>query len=80
MHAPGRGVLLDLTEKSTFAGNGHGWKERVDIVTAHAAAPPAAALLIRPDGYVAWAAAPDTPGNDGLRSALTTWFGTPDTG
>jgi hypothetical protein len=37
-------------------------------------------LLIRPDGYVAWAAAPDTPANDELRQALTTWFGTPDAG
>ena len=77
---PARGVLLDLTEGGTFAGTGRGWKDRVDIVTAHAAAPPAAALLIRPDGYVAWAASPDTPGNDGLRRALTTWFGTPDAG
>lgn len=29
-------------------------------------------------GYVAWAAPLNTPGNDGLRRALTTWFGTPD--
>lgn len=77
---PARGVLLDLTDGGAFAGTGHGWKDRMDIVTAHAAAPPAAALLIRPDGYVAWAAAPDTPGNDGLRQALTTWFGASDTG
>ena len=42
--------------------------------------PPPAAVLIRPDGYVAWAASPDTQGNEGLRQALTTWFGTPDTG
>lgn len=77
MH-PARGVLLDLTEHSTFAGDGHGWRNRVDIVTAYCTAPPAAALLIRPDGYVAWAASPDTPGHDGLRQALTTWFGTPD--
>ena len=77
---PARGVLLDLTEGGTFARNGHGWKDRVDIVTAHCTAPPAAALLIRPDGYVAWAASPDTPGNDGLRQALTAWFGTPDAG
>jgi hypothetical protein len=75
---PARGVLLDLTRAGTFAGTGHGWKDRVDIVTAYCTAPPAAALLIRPDGYVAWAASPDTPGNDGLRQALTTWFGTPD--
>jgi hypothetical protein len=76
MH-PARGVLLDLTEKRTFAGAGPGWKDRVDIVTASCTAPAAAALLIRPDGYVAWAAAPDA-GTDGLRQALTTWFGTPD--
>jgi len=32
------------------------------------------AVLIRPDGYVAWVGA----GNDyGLRDALTTWFGPP---
>ncbi len=72
---PARGVLLDLTENGSLAGNGHGWKDRVDIITAHCSAPPAAALLIRPDGYVAWAAAPGAPDNDGLRHALTTWFG-----
>jgi 2-polyprenyl-6-methoxyphenol hydroxylase-like FAD-dependent oxidoreductase len=77
---PARGVLVDLTEKRAFAGLGHGWKDRVDIVTATCTAPPAVALLIRPDGYVAWAASPDTQGNEGLRQALTTWFGTPDTG
>ena len=77
---PVRGVLLDLTGNGSFAGNGHGWKDRVDIVSAHCAAPPAAALLIRPDGYVAWAAPPDTPGNDGLRHALTTWFGAQNAG
>ncbi len=75
---PARGVLLDLTDGGTFAGSSHGWKDRVDIVTANCTAPPATALLIRPDGYVAWAASPNTPGNDGLRRALTTWFGTPD--
>jgi hypothetical protein len=32
------------------------------------------AVLIRPDGYVAWVG----DGTDtGLRDALTTWFGTP---
>ena len=34
------------------------------------------AVLIRPDGYVAWAAA-DAPMHAGLPSALTTWFGPP---
>ncbi len=33
---------------------------------------PPSALLVRPDGYVAWAG---TGTSDGLHSALTTWFG-----
>ncbi|MFI6793136.1 hypothetical protein ACIBG4_37995 [Nonomuraea sp. NPDC050383] len=33
--------------------------------------PPAPALLIRPDGYVAWAGADP----DSLKTALTRWFG-----
>ena len=42
------------------------------------AARPAEAILIRPDGYVAWAAGPDAPQEPGaLRSALETWFGPP---
>ncbi|MEW1659973.1 hypothetical protein [Streptomyces sp. NPDC093707] len=43
------------------------------------ARPPARLLLIRPDGYVAWAATPDEPTAQvlhTLKSALTTWFGT----
>jgi hypothetical protein len=47
----------------------------VNIVTAQCAEPPAAALLIRPDGYIAWAAPASGQDNQGLRQALTTWFG-----
>ncbi|MGH3207408.1 MAG: FAD-dependent monooxygenase [Trebonia sp.] len=74
---PARGVLLDLTRDGSLAGEGDGWKDRVDIITAHCAAPPAAALLIRPDGYIAWAASASGQDNQGLRQALTTWFGAP---
>ncbi|MEU7747935.1 FAD-dependent monooxygenase [Nonomuraea sp. NPDC049158] len=42
--------------------------DRLHVVTAHCADPPADALLIRPDGYVAWA------GTDGLPEAVTTWL------
>lgn len=36
-------------------------------------------VLVRPDGYVAWAGNGDTPGAaDQLRQALATWFGPPD--
>ena len=35
-----------------------------------------AAVLIRPDGYVAWVG---SPGRQGLGDALATWFGAPAT-
>ncbi len=70
----GRGVLLDL------AGGGAAevaapWDRRVDTVVAAMADGPAA-MLVRPDGYVAWAA--DTFAADDaerLRAALQRWFG-----
>ena len=74
---PARGVLLDLTGNGSLAGDGQPWKDRVNIITANCAAPPAAALLIRPDGYVAWAASAGGQDSQGLRQALTTWFGAP---
>ncbi|HWE55821.1 MAG TPA: FAD-dependent monooxygenase [Acidimicrobiales bacterium] len=58
------------------------WADRVDLVAAHYDGPwelpgpgpvvPARAVLIRPDGYVAWAG--DTDERD-LAVALETWFG-----
>jgi hypothetical protein len=58
------------------------WADRVQRIDADYAGPwelpvlgavPApAAVLIRPDGYVAWAGDPADPG---LPDALTTWFG-----
>ena len=74
---PARGVLLDLTGNGSPAKDWSGWADRVDIITAHCAAPPAPALLIRPDGYTAWAGSTTDQGNQGLRQALTTWFGNP---
>ena len=50
----------------------------MDVITAATAEPPADAVLIRPDGYVAWAAGTNTPSPaDGLRHTLRTWFGDP---
>jgi hypothetical protein len=51
----GRPVLLDLGGGGL---KGAGW---VDVVRAHADDPPADALLIRPDGYIAWAGTDDLP-------------------
>ncbi|MEV4109894.1 FAD-dependent monooxygenase [Nonomuraea sp. NPDC049695] len=65
-----RPLLLDLTGGDDLAATAEPWKNRVRRVTATADDAPAPALLIRPDGYVAWAGADP----DSLRSALTRWF------
>ncbi|OBI99506.1 FAD-dependent oxidoreductase [Mycobacterium alsense] len=70
-----RPVLLDLG--GGFAATARGWADRVDVVAATAADRPAAALLIRPDGYVAWAADGTGAAEEaGLRAALERWIGT----
>jgi 2-polyprenyl-6-methoxyphenol hydroxylase-like FAD-dependent oxidoreductase len=56
------------------------WRDRVTVVAGRPVSepPPAAAMLIRPDGYVAWAVGPDTGDlAGGLPEALRTWFGAP---
>jgi bifunctional hydroxylase/dehydrase len=73
----GRGLLLDLADTSVLRRRAQGWRDRVDIVTAAAPAQPGplagtTAVLVRPDGYVAWAA----PGSyQDLNSSLAKWFG-----
>jgi 2-polyprenyl-6-methoxyphenol hydroxylase-like FAD-dependent oxidoreductase len=70
----GRAVLLDLG--GGFATTARGWADRVDSVTASIADKSAAALLIRPDGYVAWAADALGPAEQAaLKEALQRWFG-----
>jgi hypothetical protein len=71
-----RPVLLDLDRGAGPALRG--WTDRVDAVSAKITDRPAAAMLIRPDGYIAWAA--DTFGSAeeaGLHAALQRWFGDP---
>lgn len=75
-----RGVLLDYTADTAVAGAASDWRDRVDVIAARSLAPPApaAALLIRPDGHVAWAGAPDARDlAGGLQEALHAWFGSP---
>ena len=75
-------VLLNLGEAGGFGGPP--WADRVQLIDADyvglwelpvlGAVTAPTAVLIRPDGYVAWVG----DGTDtGLRDALTTWFGTP---
>lgn len=77
LHAA-RGVLISPDLDGELAGSIDGWGDRVDAVRARFAPSdsrhgPAAveSALIRPDGYVVWAA----PGGGELTDALLRWFG-----
>ncbi|WP_433724844.1 FAD-dependent monooxygenase [Nocardia sp. CA-129566] len=73
-----RPVLLVLADDTGFADIAEPWRDRVDTVVATSPDAPADALLIRPDGYIAWAASTaGQPDADRLVSALTRWFGAP---
>jgi bifunctional hydroxylase/dehydrase len=73
-----RGLLISGPAASEESRLGDGWHDRIDIVQARRfpgaggdSATPTEAALIRPDGYVVWAA----PGGGDLQAALQRWFG-----
>src|SRR6201993_4942954 len=70
-----RPVLLDQSG-GAIAAAARGWAHRVDTVTATITDEPARGLLIRPDGYVAWAADDfDQDDEPRLHAALRRWCG-----
>ncbi|WHT23325.1 FAD-dependent monooxygenase [Crossiella sp. CA-258035] len=75
----GRGVLLDLAGREDLRPLAQDRQDRVEVVAAHTDEPaPAAALLIRPDGYCAWATDSrerSVDDRDALREAIVHWFG-----
>ncbi|MCZ7438303.1 FAD-dependent monooxygenase [Micromonospora sp. WMMC241] len=70
-----RPLLLDGT--GTLGAAAAPWRDRVDVIGGRLAGTSSTALLLRPDCYLAWASADDAPDSDGLRAALTRWFGQP---
>jgi 2-polyprenyl-6-methoxyphenol hydroxylase-like FAD-dependent oxidoreductase len=73
-----RPVFLDLAGRREFESIALDWKPRVHVHVATLADRPVDAMLIRPDGYVAWAAdlgESVVTGLPRLRDALTRWFG-----
>jgi bifunctional hydroxylase/dehydrase len=77
-----RGVLLDLAADPALRRTAAAWADQVDVVVATAPSPSpesglfgTVALLVRPDGYVAWAA----PGCGDVEPALRRWFSAPVT-
>jgi hypothetical protein len=69
-----RPVLLDLSPDGWLAAAAAGWTERVQTTVARSDEP-LEGILVRPDGYVAWAAAAGDHNSDGLCHSLQTWFG-----
>jgi 2-polyprenyl-6-methoxyphenol hydroxylase-like FAD-dependent oxidoreductase len=74
-----RPLLIDLTrDRSLGAALTDGGRDAVDVVAAARPTPDGpTALLLRPDGYVAWASASPTPATaelTALRSAIHRWF------
>jgi hypothetical protein len=66
MHS-GRGLLLDQTGRLSVAG----WADRVDHVVDGSEELDVPAVLLRPDGHVAWAGEDQAE----LLSQMPKWFG-----
>ncbi|MFB8275504.1 FAD-dependent monooxygenase [Nocardia colli] len=67
----GHGLLLDSSPDHRFAALADDWKTRIRCVTVDPGALAAAAVLVRPDGYVC--ASSDDP--SAISTALAYWFG-----
>jgi hypothetical protein len=75
----GRPLLFDLTERGALAASVTDIGDQVTVVAGRPVGEvPATAVLVRPDGYVAWASSQARPGPHEireLRSVLRQWFG-----
>ncbi|MEJ3652024.1 FAD-dependent monooxygenase [Actinomycetes bacterium KLBMP 9759] len=67
----GRGLLVDIAGSEAVHEAAAGYGDRVRVTGGIDG--DWAAVLVRPDGYVAWASR--QPGAEGLREALARWFG-----
>jgi bifunctional hydroxylase/dehydrase len=76
----GRGVLLDLSDDAAVRRIASAWHGRVEVFTGRPHEPAqdspftgTRAMLLRPDGHVAWT----SPGSGDLPRSLYRWFGLP---
>jgi 2-polyprenyl-6-methoxyphenol hydroxylase-like FAD-dependent oxidoreductase len=71
----GKGVLLDLAQSKTLSALGHTRKERWKYVSAKAKDNKGlTAMLVRPDGFVAWATESE-PDLNAAEQSIAHWFG-----
>jgi FAD binding domain-containing protein/aromatic ring hydroxylase-like protein len=72
----GKPLLIDLTDGAVVAAAAAGIADRITVAVGRPAGDVSAtALLVRPDGYVAWASSEPKPATDDLRAVLAQWFG-----
>ncbi|WP_063025302.1 FAD-dependent monooxygenase [Nocardia niwae] len=70
-----RPLLLDLTDDHRLAHALREWHDQLDIVTASPRHESPTAVLLRPDGYVAWATASPHPDLQAVHTTLQHWLG-----
>jgi 2-polyprenyl-6-methoxyphenol hydroxylase-like FAD-dependent oxidoreductase len=71
----GKGLLLDLAENEELQTLGQVWKDRLKYVAAKAKDNKGlAAVLVRPDGFVAWVAESEPDASE-AKSSIERWFG-----
>jgi 2-polyprenyl-6-methoxyphenol hydroxylase-like FAD-dependent oxidoreductase len=72
----GRPLLIDLTDGGVVAAAAADIAGRVTVAAGRPVGDVSAtALLVRPDGYVAWASSASKPDVDKLRRVIAHWFG-----
>ena len=71
----GRALLVDLTGDDQLAALAKPYAGRLALVRGSADGAGVGGLLVRPDGFVAWASAEGATDPAGLEAALTRWLG-----
>ena len=71
----GRALLVDLAGDEELAALAKPYAGRLELVRGSADGAGVSGLLVRPDGFVAWASADGAGDPAGLEAALTRWLG-----
>jgi hypothetical protein len=71
----GRALLVDLAGDGRLAALAKPYAGRLELVRGRSDGGGVSGLLVRPDGFVAWASADGASDPAGLETALTRWLG-----
>lgn len=75
----GRGLLLDFSPDARLRALAERWRGRIDYIPAEVKNRLGmSAVLVRPDGFVAWASE-SAADDEGIARAASRWFGEPGT-